>query len=51
MTVAPLEKLVPRIVTRVPPAGTPETGLIEKTRRGESSDVFPVGSVAVTVTR
>jgi len=31
-------------------AGGPETGLIEKTMRGESSDVLPLGSVAVTVT-
>ena len=48
--VAPAAKLVPRTTKSNPAAGGPETGLIENTMRGESSDVFPLGSVAVTVT-
>ena len=51
VTVAPASKSVPRIETRPPPAGSPETGEIENTMRGDSSEVWPFGSVAVTVDR
>ena len=40
-------KLVPEIVTAVPPAAGPEGGSIEKAIRCENSEVLPSGSVAV----
>ena len=50
VTVAPSSKSVPKIEKSVPPAGGPKTGEMEKMMRGDSSEVCPFGSVAVTVT-
>ena len=47
VTVAPVRKFVPLIVSDVPPRPGPERGGVENGRRCENSDVLPEGSVAV----
>src|SRR5262249_20465994 len=51
VTVAPSSKSVPAIVTGVPVPAGPDTGVIEKGRRCENSEVLPSGSVAVALMR
>jgi len=50
-TCAPVPKSVPAIAIPCPPSAGPESGVTEKGRRCESSDVLPSGSVAVLAIR
>src|SRR5450432_480953 len=47
VTVAGAAKSIPISLTDCPPDATPETGFTRKRIRGEISEVFPAGSVAV----
>ena len=50
VTVAPASNARPLTFARVPPAAGPTAGVSDRTKRGENSEVFPPGSVAVAVT-